>query len=164
LWSRRGRLPPWQRAVAFQSRAHSSSRYGASSMIWLFGPRAWRVTQKNGHRSGDPAPVACRQVLHHQRHSPSKRSRRRGRLSWCRAGGGYTSKPKDETQRPQCLRYQGRKGGDVVGTRYFGRLRNNPSTPLTYSSNAQTLQMFRGQNLTELCLWITRCKWCPRSM
>ena len=29
------------------------------------------------------------------------------------------------------------RGDFVVGTRYLGRLRNNPSTPLTYSPNAE---------------------------
>ena len=44
-----------------------------------------------------------------------------------------------------------------VGTRYLGRLRNNPSTPLTYSPNAEhptkVSRWFRGQNLTESWLW-----------
>jgi hypothetical protein len=50
-----------------------------------------------------------------------------------------------------------REGG-FVGTCYLRRLRNNPRRHSLTQPTRNTLQMFRGQNLTELCLWITSPK------
>ena len=74
---------------------------------------------------------------------------------------GYSTRgPENATAPVLALPGPLKEGGSFVGTRYLGRVRNNGATPLTYSPNAEhptdVSRWFRGRNLTEVCLWITR--------